>query len=68
MLGQPHDDRQFVVAPGSGNRMHGSGHTLVPVVGLPRPGGKGSILQEEGLVPGKPLFEEMCLPSLILAP
>ena len=67
MLGQPQDDRQFVVAPGSGNRMHGSRHTLVPVVGLPRSRGEGSILQEEGLVPGKSMFEEVCLPSLLLA-
>ena len=66
MLGQPQDNRQFVAAPGSGNRMHGSRHTLVPVVGLSRLRGEGSILQEEGLVPRKSMFEEVRLPSLIL--
>ena len=66
MLGQPQDNRQFVVTPGSGNRVHGSRHTLVPVVGFSRSRGESSILQEEGLVPRKSMFEEVRLPSLIL--
>ena len=50
MLGQPEDNRQLVVTPGSGNRMQSSGHTLVPVVGFPRSRREGAILKEEGLV------------------
>ena len=46
--------------------MHGSRHTLVPVVGFSRSRREGSILQEEGLVPGKSMFKEVHLPSFIL--
>ena len=48
--------------------MHGSGHTLIPVVGFSRSRGEGSVLQEEGLIPGKSMFKEVGLPSLILTP
>ena len=47
--------------------MHSSGHTLVPVVGFPRSRGEGSILQEERLVSGKSVLEEVCFLSLILS-
>ena len=66
MLGQSKDNGQFIVTPGSGNRVHGSRHTLVPVVGFSRSRGESPILQEEGLVSGKAMFEEVCLQSLIL--
>ena len=68
MLGQPENDGQFVITPGSGDRMHGSGHTLVPVVGFPRSRGEGPILKEERLVSGKSVLEEVCFPSFILSP
>ena len=48
--------------------MHGSGHTLIPVVGFSRSCGEGAVLQEEGLVPGKSMLEEVSLPGFILMP
>ena len=48
--------------------MHGSGHTLIPVVGFSRSRGEGSVLQEEGLIPGKSMFQEVGLPSFIVTP
>ena len=67
MLGQPKDNGQFVVTPGSGNRVHGSRHTLIPVVGLPKSCGEGSILQKKRLIPGKSVLEEVRFPSFILS-
>ena len=67
MLGQTEDDRQLVVAPGSGDWMHYPGHTLVPVVGLTRARGKHPILEEKGLIPREALFEEMSFSGLILS-
>ena len=67
MLRQPEDDGQLVVASGSGNRMHGSGHTLIPVISLSGSCGEGPILKEKGLVPRKSVLEEVGLPSLILS-
>ena len=48
--------------------MHNSGHTLIPVVCLSRSRGEGSVLQEEGLVPGESMLKEVSLTSFILSP
>ena len=67
-LRQPQNHRQFIITSGSRNRMHGSGHTLIPVIGFSRSGGEGTVLQEEGLVPGKSMLKEVSLPRFVLAP
>ena len=68
MLRQPQNHRQFIITPGSRNGVHSSGQTLIPVIGLSRSGGEGTILQEEGLVPRKSMLKEMGLPRFVLAP
>ena len=66
VLWEAKDDRHLVVTLGSGDRVYHSGHTLIPIISLTRACGENSILKKERLISGKPLFEKVGLPSIIL--
>ena len=66
MLWETKDNWQFIITLGGRDRVHYPGHTLIPVISLPRARGEDPILKEERLISGKTLFEEVSLPSFVM--
>ena len=59
------DDQEFVVTAGGGHRMNDASEALIPIIGLTGAVGEDTILQEERLVSGLFVLEEMGLLGLL---